>query len=75
MVPKITSDMDLVAAFRQYKSKEEMIAAFRNGKDFYGDVSIGCRLCSVRNFEVGTMVTLHSNKNHVPGSFRVSVMV
>jgi hypothetical protein len=65
MQPKITTPyMELQPAYgRDYKSQKEAIDAFQKGKDWTGDITVGFALCSVRDFEKGTPVTLRYKKN------------
>lgn len=57
---KITqSYMELIPAYgRNYKTKKEVEQAFLEGKDFEGDMTIGFKLCSVRDFQSGVKVNL-----------------
>lgn len=48
---------------RDYKTKKEVEAAFREGKDFKGDYSIEFKLCSVRDFKPGKKVLLRYKGN------------
>jgi hypothetical protein len=45
-----------------YKSKKEVEQAFRNGKDFAGDYSLGFKYCSIRDFEPKVKVLLRYKK-------------
>lgn len=41
----------LIPAYgRVYRTKQEVLEAYRDGKDFEGDVTIGFRLCSCRDY-------------------------
>lgn len=47
---------------RDYKSQAEVEAAFREGKDFLGDASMGFQLCSIADFAKGTKQNLRYKK-------------
>lgn len=55
--------MELIPAYgRDYKNKKEVETAFREGKDFEGDYSIGFKPCSIRDFKTGVKVCLRYKK-------------
>jgi hypothetical protein len=43
---------------RDYQTKEEVVEAFREGADFQGDVALGFKYCSKRDFKRGVEVEL-----------------
>lgn len=61
---KITTNYcELQPAYgRDCKTKAEAEQAFREGKDWEGDYSLGFKLCSIRDFENGVKVNLRYSK-------------
>lgn len=52
---KLTQTMELEPAYgRDYKSKSEVETAFRAGKDFIGDYTIGFKPVNICDIEPGT---------------------
>lgn len=56
---------------RDYKSKAEVEAAFRAGKDFEGDYQLGFKLVGIADFAEGTTQLLRYRKLTMVASVRV----
>jgi len=57
---------ELTPAYRNYKTKAEVIEAFKAGKDFHGDYQLNFRLCSIADFKPGDICNLrYSNDTKV----------
>lgn len=61
---KLSGIFELAPAYgRDYKSKAEVEAAFREGKDFEGDYQLGFKPCGISDFEPGSTVNLRYRKH------------
>lgn len=72
---KISSNwLELSPAYgRDYKTKKEVEAAFKEGKDFLGDYTIGFKPCNIHDFAPGVKVNLRYKKNTEVTVFTVPV--
>lgn len=61
---KLTGSYELAPAYgRDYKSKAEVEAAFRAGKDFEGDYQLGFKPVGIQDFAPGATVMLRYKGN------------
>lgn len=58
---------------RDYKSQAAVIAAFREGKDFDANSPTASGKCSIRDFPVGTTVTLRYKKLTMAVLYKISL--
>ena len=56
---------------RDYKSKAEVIAAFKEGKDFSGDYQMGFQYCSITDFKPGDHVLLRYKNSRAVTDYKV----
>ena len=56
---------------RDYKKKDEVIAAFKDGKDVEGDYQLGFQLCSISDIPKGSTVNLRYKRNTAVVVFKV----
>lgn len=60
---------------RDYKTKAEVIEAFKSGKDFGGDHQMGFQYCSIRDFKPGDTVNLRYKANRSVVPFKITAEV